>query len=255
MRATMYLADGEGPHATVLLFHGFPGGPQWNWIAGPVREAGYNVLFLHPRGMWGSEGDFTLSNALHDAAHTLEFLSSERARSEFRVDADRIVLVGHSFGGWLALNATAAQPRVRCVAALTPANMGRFGEMWRTDAAYRSAWTASLRQAVEGEGAPVRTAQSAEELIAYLTEAAEAYDVRHVLGSIRDRPVLLVGARDDRQTPVAEHHVPVRDALHGAGVPRLTEVVLPTDHSFTGRRELLTSALVGWLHHECATAP
>jgi uncharacterized protein len=255
MRATMYLADEEGPRATVLLLHGFPGGPGWNWIAGPLREAGFNVLFLHPRGMWGSEGEFTLSNALDDAAATLEFLSSERARSEFRVDAGRIILVGHSFGGWLALNTAAARPQVHCVAALTPANLGRYGERWRSDPAYRSAWTASLRQVVEGEDAPVRTSYSAEEFVAYLVGAADAHDVRQVLGSLRDRPVLLVGARDDRQTPIAEHHIPLRDAFQSTGAPRLTEVMLPTDHSFTAQRDLLSSTLVGWLRHGCSTAP
>jgi uncharacterized protein len=255
MRGTMYVADGEGPRATVLMLHGFPGGPGWNWMAGPLREAGFNVLFLHPRGMWGSEGEFTLANALVDAVNALEFLSSERARSEFRVDTARFILVGHSFGGWLALNAAAGQPQVRCVAALTPANLGTYGERWRTDAAYRSAWTASLRRAVEGAEAPVRTSHGAEEFVAYLVDSADAHDVRHVLGSLRDRPVLLVGARDDRQTPVTEHHIPLRDAFQGAGAPRLTEVMLPTDHSFTARRDLLSSTLVGWLRHECSMPP
>jgi uncharacterized protein len=254
MRATMYVADGDGPHATVLLLHGFPGGPGWNWIAGPVRQAGFNVLFLHPRGMWGSEGEFTLANALSDAASTLEFLQSERGRSEFGVDPDRLILVGHSFGGWLALNTAAAQPRVQCVAALTPANVGGYGHRWRTDPAYRSAWTASLRQAVEGDGAPVRTSQSAEDIVAELMENADAHDVRRVVGSLGDRPVLLLGAREDRQTPLEEHHIPLLQALQGAGAPRLTDVVLPTDHSFTHRRDLLTSTLIGWLHHECSTA-
>jgi uncharacterized protein len=251
MRATMYPAAGEGPHATVLLLHGFPGGPGLRWIAGPVRQAGFNVLLLHPRGMWGSEGEFNLTHALDDVASTVEFLRSERARSELQVDPDRIILVGHSFGGWLALNTAAPRPLVGCVAALTPANLGRLGTRIRADPTYRSAWTASFRRAVEGEAAPIRASESPEEMVAYLMENAEANDVRRVVGLLRDRPVLLLGARDDQVTMMEEHHVPVLEALQGVGASRLTEVVLQTDHDFTHRRDLLTSTLVGWLHHEC----
>jgi uncharacterized protein len=201
--------------------------------------------------MWGSEGSFTLRNAQEDVSSALDFLGGERARSEFRVDAGRIVLVGHSFGGWLALTSAAALPQVRCIAALTPANMGVFGESWRTDAAVRAAWTASLRQVVEGDRAPVRTADGAAELVAYLAENAAAYDARSAVGELRNRPLLLLGARADRETPLPDHHVPILDALRAAGASRLTDVVLPTDHAFTGRRDLLASTLVGWLLHEC----
>jgi uncharacterized protein len=254
MRATMYPAHGEGPHATVLLLHGFPGGPGLSWIAGPVRQAGFNVLFLHPRGMWGSEGEFSLPHALDDVGTTVEFLRSDHARSEFRVDPDRIILVGHSFGGWLALNTAASRPPIRCVAGLTPANLGRFGLVGRTDPAGRSAWTATFRRALEGEAAPVRSSLSAEELVDYFMDNAEALDVRGMLGPLRERPVLLLGARDDRVTTIEEHHVPVLEALQGVGASRLTEVVLQTDHAFTDRRDLLASTLVGWLHHECLAA-
>ena len=251
MRATMYPAAGDGPHPTVLLLHGFPGGPGWSWIAGPLGEAGFNVLFLHPRGMWGSEGEFTLANALADGASALAFLRTEEARSTYRIDPDRLVLVGHSFGGWLALNTAAGRSEVRCVAALTPANLGRYGERWGADAQYRAAWTASLRQVVEGESAVVRTSHSAEEFVTYLSENAGDYDVRRTLGALGERPVLLLGARADRETPLEDHHRPLLQAFGSVPGARLTEVVLPTDHGFTNRRDLLASTLTGWLHHEC----
>src|SRR5262249_11533673 len=36
------------------------------------------------------------------------------------VDADRIGVVGHSFGGWTVLEATARDPRIRAVVAMAP---------------------------------------------------------------------------------------------------------------------------------------
>lgn len=251
LRSTMYLADGAGPHPTVLLMHGFPGSARMDWLARPMRDAGFNVLFIHPRGMWQSEGEFTLPNALRDANGAIEFLRTAGARSELRVDAERIILVGHSFGGWIALRTAASQPAVQCVAGLTPANLGRFGEQWRTDAALRSAWTAGLRRATSGPNAPVRTRFTAEELIQYVMDNAEAEDLRRVVPSLHARRVLLLGARDDGETPLAEHHLPLLEALQKTGTAQLTEVVLPTDHAFTKRRDLLTSILISWLEHDC----
>jgi dienelactone hydrolase len=40
--------------------------------------------------------------------------------SEAKLDANRIGIVGHSLGGWTALAATDAEPRIRAVVALTP---------------------------------------------------------------------------------------------------------------------------------------
>jgi hypothetical protein len=58
-------------------------------------------------------------------------------------------------------------------------------ELWRPDAQFRAAWTASLRRVVEGENAVVRTSQSAEELVGYMMENAERYDVRPALAELR----------------------------------------------------------------------
>jgi len=45
-----YLADGKGPHPTVILLHGFPGNERNLDLAQALRRAGMNVLFFSYRG-------------------------------------------------------------------------------------------------------------------------------------------------------------------------------------------------------------
>ncbi|MFA7645195.1 MAG: hypothetical protein WCX92_08370, partial [Thermovirgaceae bacterium] len=62
----IYLADGEGPHKTLLLLHGFPGNEKNLDIAHIIRRGGYNVLVFHYSGSWGSRGSYSFSQNYSD---------------------------------------------------------------------------------------------------------------------------------------------------------------------------------------------
>ena len=53
------LASGTQPHPTVILLHGFPGYEQNIDLAQSLRRDGWNVLAMHYRGAWGSQGAFS----------------------------------------------------------------------------------------------------------------------------------------------------------------------------------------------------
>ncbi|MCB1685750.1 MAG: hypothetical protein KDI31_14745, partial [Pseudomonadales bacterium] len=71
MNALLYTANGPGPHPTVLLLHGFPGNEKNLDLAQALRRAGFNVLFFHYRGAWGSDGDYSLPGVLDDIVTAL----------------------------------------------------------------------------------------------------------------------------------------------------------------------------------------
>ena len=74
----IYTANGPGPHPTVVLLHGFPGNEKNLDLAQVMRRAGFNVLFFHYRGAWGSQGDYSILGVDDDA---LAALDQERARA------------------------------------------------------------------------------------------------------------------------------------------------------------------------------
>src|SRR5512133_1534827 len=123
MNALLYIAQGKGPHPTVVLLHGYPGNERNLDLAQAMRRAGMNVLFFNYRGAWGSGGTFSFANAQDDVAAALAFARSAEVAAKYHADPRRVALVGHSMGGWLALLGAAADSGVRCVAGIEFADM------------------------------------------------------------------------------------------------------------------------------------
>src|SRR5579863_10657922 len=99
MNALFYLAGGAGPHPTMVLLHGFPGNEQNLDLAQAIRRAGWNVLTVHYRGSWGSQGTFSIAHAVEDGDAAVAFLRRPEVAAKFGIDPSRMVMGGHSMGG------------------------------------------------------------------------------------------------------------------------------------------------------------
>src|SRR5579863_1312526 len=99
MNGLFYLAGGAGPHPTLVLLHGFPGNEQNLDLAQAIRRAGWNVLTLHYRGSWGSQGTFSIAHAVEDGDAAVAFLRRPEVAAKFGIDPSRMVMGGHSMGG------------------------------------------------------------------------------------------------------------------------------------------------------------
>jgi hypothetical protein len=110
---TLFLALGDRPKPTAVVLHGCPGIEKNYDLAHALRDHGWNSLIFHYRGCWGSEGVYALKTIPADVRAALDDLSSGRHP---HVDSERLVLIGHSLGGWAAVLAAAADPRPRGVA-------------------------------------------------------------------------------------------------------------------------------------------
>src|SRR5947199_301074 len=102
MNGVLYLAQGKGPHPTVLVLHGFPGTEKNADLAQVVRRAGFNALIFHYRGAWGSEGNYSLSHVLEDVAAALRWLRQPAVADSYRANTRRLILVGQRLGGFAA---------------------------------------------------------------------------------------------------------------------------------------------------------
>ena len=109
-----YLARGREPKPTALLLHGCPGLEQNLDIATTLRDRGWNAVMFHYRGCWGSAGRYDLRTIGRDVRAAVDHLQAGGCPG---VDPGRIAVVGHSLGGWAAILAAAADPRLRAVVA------------------------------------------------------------------------------------------------------------------------------------------
>jgi len=244
----MYLANGRGPHATVVLLHGYAGNERNLDLAQAMRRSGYNVLFFNYRGTWGSGGEFSAGNGIADVHRALEWLRDE-AGPEFRVDTERIALVGHSFGGFMGFIGAAEDSRVACLGFIAGAQMGLFGRAAAEDAELRAMLENALGEAMDYEGGPVKA--SPGPVIQDLIDDAERYDVAARAAELAGRPLFVVGGERDVDTPKAQHHDSVVAALRAADAGQLTVVVYDDDHYFGAHRIDLAKRLTDWLGSAC----
>jgi dipeptidyl aminopeptidase/acylaminoacyl peptidase len=240
----MYVAGGKGPHPTVILLHGFPGNERNLDLAQVFRRAGMNVLFFDYRGSWGSGGTFSFAHSLEDVASAIGFVRRDSSVAAFRSDPGRVILVGHSMGGWLALEGAAADSSISCAAALDFWNVGADGRRMRSDRA-RDSTFAAYAGWVTAPGGPLHTGDGAESLRSEVKDHGAEWDLAQSAKALRSRPVLLVS------TTANEQHARLVAALRAAGGKRVEAVQWKTDHSFSDRRVRLARTILGWLRDQC----
>ncbi|MEJ6022701.1 alpha/beta hydrolase family protein [Ramlibacter sp. PS4R-6] len=234
------IAQGKGPHPTVLLLHGFPGNELNLDLAQAMRRAGWNVFMFHYRGNWGSGGQYSFPNVLEDTATVLAHLRT-RANPAWRVDPGRIVLVGHSVGGFAALNTAAADAGVKSVASIAGFDVSLNGESLAANAAMRDGFT----NFVKAQGSI--NVPDAEGFIKAWTTAPASWKFPGLASKLATKNVLMVmGSRDTVSTP-AIHHAPLLQALRATPGAQVAEVVLETDHNFSDKRIALQRAILEWL--------
>ena len=238
MLGVLYIAQGAGPHPTILLLHGFPGNERNFDLAQFLRRAGCNVLVFHYRGAWGSGGAFAFSHVLDDTAAALEFLRKNAAA--YRIDPARIIPVGHSMGGWAAL--MAAGHEVPAAASIAGWNIGMIAELLDDVPEMKGQWLAF----VESSLPPLKVGTAAD-LMGDLNGKAEAWNLLNRAAALATKPVLLVAASRDDDVPPGMHHVPLVRAFEAAGNPHITDVTLESDHVFSDRRIALAQTLLNWL--------
>src|SRR5512140_3862550 len=247
MNGIVYLAAGAGSHPLVIFLHGYPGNERNLDLAQAVRRAGYQALYVDYRGMWGSGGTFSFANGLEDATTILAWVRTPEIAAQYHFDTRRIAVVGHSFGGWLALMTAAHEPHSVCIAGLAAWNIGlaaqRFGQHPDERASNRDYFRVTT-----APGAPVH----AGDLLSEMTTHARDYDYFAQAPSFGNRAVLLVGATRDSPDEDVAVHQHMGAALRKAGGTHVTVRQFEDDHPFSSHRLALSDLLTSWLDTDCA---
>ncbi len=246
MNAIVYVADGVGPHPTAVLLHGFPGNERNLDVAQAVRRSGWNVIFFHYRGAWGSEGAFSFTQVLEDVIAVVGWTQDPEVAGPLRIDPDRIALIGHSMGGFAALRTGGGLVAVDCVVSIAGANLASRGYAAEEDPAIARAIAAQL----QAWSAPL-SGTSGEALTRELAEAGTDFDLLTQIPVLAPKPLLLIAGSRDDTTPPAEHHAPLVAALTAADAPHLHHTILDADHAFSQRRVALSRAVAEFLVEEC----
>jgi uncharacterized protein len=242
-----YLASGASPHPTVVLMHGFPGYEQNLDLAQAMRRAGWNVLAVHYRGSWGVKGDFSFQHAMEDADAEVAFVSDAANAKKYRIDTSKIVLLGHSMGGFMVASAAAHDRKVAGVGMISAWNIGASfppasnGTSQHTED--QSAKRSLIEQFTRDNDAAPLAGCTVESLVNEAYEHRAAWNFNDYATSLASRPVLVISSEDG----LAPADQTFATALKKEGNTRVTEAHFPTDHAYSDHRLALTTVVLNWL--------
>jgi hypothetical protein len=238
----VYVAQGKGPHPTVILYHGFPGYEKNFDLAQTLRRAGYNVMVFHYRGCWGSTGNYSVNNVLEDAEAAITLLKTDAIMTTCRVDSEKIILMGYSLGGFTAMITLANHPEIKSMAFLVGFNFGRYAKGLAGDEGKIS----DAEEFWAGSFAPLR-GTSKEAFVSELIENRDKWDLVDYAEMLKGKNLLFVGGAFDTCADVTNHHEPIVEALKKNNDNNLTDVILDTDHDCSNMRIGLSEQVLAWL--------
>ena len=230
-----YLAGGAGAHPTVVLAHGLPGNEKNLDLAQAIRRAGWNVVTFNYRGSWGSPGTYSFEGNLADARAVLAFARSPANAQAMQVDTRRLVLGGHSMGGWVTALTAAQDPELAGAVMISAADMGGRGATPGARPIVVKAMAADMESL-----AGTSPEKMADEIIGFSPRLSfNAAVAKGLVG----KP-LLVLTSDDGLAPGSDKLV---KAIRDDGGTRDSARHEATDHGWSGRRIALEAAVISWL--------
>jgi pimeloyl-ACP methyl ester carboxylesterase len=232
INGVLYTPSGSGPHPTIVICHGFPGNEKNLDLAQAVRRAGWNAVTFNYRGSWGTPGSFRFAQNLEDAGAVMAFLRDPANAAKFGVDTKRIVLAGHSMGGWVTALTAAHDHDLAGAILISAADMGKVGELEHDKLV---AETADNMESLAGV--------TPESLANELARNAKKWEFSNVVDGLRSMPLLVLSANDG----LAPQTDALVQAIQSRGGHNVKSIHKPTDHSWSDQRIFLESTVIDWL--------
>jgi pimeloyl-ACP methyl ester carboxylesterase len=238
----MFRPQGEGPHPTAVLLHGFPGHDINLDIAHTLRRGGWNTLVFHYRGSWGSEGVFTFSNMLTDTENVLIHLIKNSER--LKVSTEKLMLLGHSMGGWAALMIASRMKEVRYLVNIAGFDLGGLGSIIAIDEIAKEYARSTFQELV----IPLKV-ESVEFLLHEAISHKEEWSATDHIEELKDRSLLLIGATNDKLSLPELNYLRLKKALEKINASDLSCSLIDSDHSFSDGRIELQRKIWDWISH------
>jgi pimeloyl-ACP methyl ester carboxylesterase len=238
---TFFRTAGSGEKPTVILLHGFPGNESNFDIAHAIKRFGFNVIVFHYRGSWGSGGSFSISNSLEDLNSAIEYFSSDKIASQLNIDVKKIILIGHSMGGFISLLASTRYPQIKAIGFLAGFNFGLFSNFLLENREFIDKAMDSLSQ-----GSMFLKNTSGKAIYEEMLANKESWNLLNKIIELKEKNILLIGAQFDYVAPLELHHKPLIEGFEKVGI-NYKSYIYETGHSFSSTRIKLTTDIINWL--------
>lgn len=240
---TFFNASGKDKKPILFLLHGFPGNEVNYDIAHATRRLGINVVVFHYRGTWGSGGSFSISNSLADVSSVLEYFNKVEISDQYNYDINKMILIGHSMGGFLSMLTAMKYPNIKNIASLAGFNFGLFTDYILSHPEFKEITMQGL-----ASGSALVENSSAEIMFEEMVRYKDEWNIVKRVNELREKNILFIVAEYDTVAPFELHHAPLAKSLNAINALFKSET-LKCGHSFSSMRIRLTKEIINWLEN------
>jgi len=209
LNAYFYEGIGKGNKPTLIWLHGIPGGREEGKaeMSKKLCNEGINVLRFNYQGLWGSKGEFTMSNSLIDLTAIINLLYKKENISKFKIDTNRLVFTGYSFGTAVALVGALYDERIKNIICIATCDYSYFGRQFIDP---NSKIREFLEDAVEGVFSDKTIFKQDPYLfLKNLSDNISKHDIVRHAEKLLSKKILMISGIDDNVCPVEDHLLPV----------------------------------------------
>ena len=227
----MYTPNGNQKHPTLILLHGFPGNEKNLDIAQVVRAHGWNVIYFNYRGSWGSEGKYSFENCVEDVKAVVEYCNKNQ--DSLKIDTTKIVLFGHSLGGFVCLKVLEQIPQIKKGFALSMATLYQDIKSIPDE----KTLIETIDKLLPTNDVAINSTNQQIFLAAYRNLVY--YNIAGDTKLLKDKQIIMLDEHKENKS--------VADAITASGIKYFDYQVWDTDHSFTNKRASLMNLLLSFL--------
>jgi alpha/beta superfamily hydrolase len=209
----------------VLILHGFPGIEKNYDLAYSLCQRNLASMIFHYRGCWGSGGRYSFLGCFEDAMTAMEELTSRKD-----ILGDNVAVVGHSFGGMVAIHLS-AQIKIKATVAMSP--LANIKENMPTQ----------KRKMIVRGGIPFVKGLTMRRAMAEFETIEKTHDPIKYVDRLSPSPLLLIHGSDDEIVPLKCSIDLHKKALE----PKNLLIVKGTDHIFAGKRRYIINRVAHWI--------
>ena len=250
LKGKFYTAEGEGFYPTVILLQGFPGNEKdVIGLGSKLVQNEINVLTFNYSGTYKSDGEFNFDNSQKDIEAAFKFIHKSENILKYKIDTNRIVLGGYSFGGGMALSYAVTHQEVIDVFSIAGTDHGEFFREYARNPEMKKMIDEMFDELSAPKG-QVRFKKGGlpKEIIKNgKIELNPIYDLRESAPLLIGKNILLIGGWEDVNVTIDNHLLPLYRTLKNENIENVEFIVYHTTHSFSNVREDLANDLINWL--------
>ncbi len=232
LNAFMYEASGEDKKPTIIWMHGNPGGKEEGKspLTLELIKNGVNVIRFNYRGLWGTEGTFTMGNNLEELEVVIEFILLPSSIESFNIDTSRLIVGGYSHGSNIALIHAVHNSKIKEIICLGPSDMSylirEYFNPLRSDI---RRFAQAGKDALWGKNGLI---QNFDAFVDDIIWNNFKYDFVSQAEKLMDKRILFIAGLNDRTSVIENEFLPLYRKLMDMKHPNITVEMTKSDHSF-----------------------